>query len=769
MDGSLEDIANTPPSPAPAEPPADHPLLADLTDAQRSAVVCTEGPLLVLAAAGSGKTRVITRRIAWLVREVGMAPWQVLAITFTNKAAGEMGERIAQLLSARQARAATICTFHSLCARLLREFAEQVNLPPGYSIYDTADQKRAIKDAMKVLDISPKNFAPEAIRSAISKAKNELTDERAFTADAGDFFARTVAKVYQKYQQMLRANNAVDFDDLLLLTANLLRRNEAVRTELQDRYQYLLIDEYQDTNHAQFVIANMLSASHRNICVVGDPDQSIYGWRGANLRNILEFEQRYAEARVIQLGENFRSTPQILQAADHLIRHNKQRKHKPLFTSQPGGRKLTCFHAADEEHEADLAVGWLKELHEQDLRWADMAIFYRVNALTRALEESLMKSSVPYQVVRGTAFYQRKEIKDALAYLKVLSNPADEVSLLRIINTPGRGIGDTSVQHLQAFAAAQSMTLFEALGDPRREGVVRGRAAPATGKFSVMYQTWRNKLDQDGDDLMFEPSVRDVVEMIIRDSGLEAMYKDGKDADEDKLANLYELITAAQRFDEEYGEENRTLAQRVGDYLEQVSLVSDVDAMEDDAGAVTLMTLHAAKGLEFPAVAIVGLEEGLLPHSRAFENPEELEEERRLCFVGITRARQRLLLTHARYRAMRGYRERTIASQFLRELPKNCLEITDLSGAGGMFEDELARPTPRFRPAARDRGPTTRRSAQPHHSGLQEGLRVRHPQFGVGTVVSVGGAGPNARAKVQFQRVGVKTLVLEYARLEIMR
>jgi DNA helicase-2/ATP-dependent DNA helicase PcrA len=559
-----------------------------------------------------------------------------------------------------------------------------------------------------------------------------------------------MARVYEKYQRLLKANNAVDFDDLLMKLADLLRHNAEVRTACQQRYQYVLIDEYQDTNHAQFMIAHTLSAGHRNICVVGDPDQSIYGWRGANIRNILEFEQHFPDAKVVALGQNWRSTPEILAAADALIRNNRQRRHKPLFTDNAGGSAIAVVHAADEEHEAELVVEYLRAQQSDGLTWSDMAVFYRVNALSRALEDRLMRSSIPYQVARGTAFYDRKEVKDAIAYLKMLANPADQVALERIINTPTRGIGKTSLDHLKAFAAANDLTLWDALGDPRILGQLPARTAKAVGKFSALFDQWREQLTGDSDNHMFAgkqlAGVRQLVESVITDSGLEAMYRK---QDEEKLANLDELITAAQRFDEEYGEPEAALSAKVNDYLQAVALVSDVDAVDEESGAVTLMTLHAAKGLEFGAVAMVGLEEGLLPHSRSLDDPSEMEEERRLCFVGITRACRHLMLSHARYRAIRGYRERTIPSQFINELPQEVIEVRDVTSDRDFADD--AKPG---------------YGARPSRVGLPTGSLVRHPQFGVGTVEQVSGAGASTRARVKFPAVGIKTLILQYARLE---
>ena len=746
--------------------------------------------MLVLAAAGSGKTRVITRRVAYLIQQAGVAPWSVLAITFTNKATGEMRDRVAQLLTERQAGAVTIRTFHSLCARLLREYAERTGLPSGYSIYDTADQKRLMQGVLKELDISAANFTPATLLGSISNAKNELQTAEEYAARATDFYQKIVARVYVRYERALKQNQAVDFDDLLLLVARLVREDEAVRQDLQQRFEYVLIDEYQDTNHAQFVIAHAIAGGHGNICVVGDPDQAIYGWRGANINNILDFEEHYPNATVIALGQNYRSTPEILAAADGLIRHNAQRPHKDLWTENGGGEAVRVVKHEDEEREARAVLDWFAELRGAGMTWGQMVIFYRVNALSRVLEEALMERAIPYQIARGTAFYQRQEVKDALGYLRVLVNEADDVALLRIINTPTRGLGNTTIAQIQAHAQANGLTMWDAL---KRAGDLVGltaRARNAAAKFVSMFDGWKQKLEGAGGTLIAaEQGVRDVIDMVLRDSGLDAHYRklDEKNehTEEGKAANLGELVTAAQRFDLEYGEAEATLEQRVLDYLESVSLVSDVDGVVDSEGSVTLMTLHAAKGLEYPAVAMIGVEEGLLPHARSRDSASEMEEERRLCFVGMTRAQQHLLLTHTRYRTARGQRERTIASPFLRELPADGIVEEDQSDGidGGGWSDGIGERDEAFAPSWGRRRPTAVGPAPggggaeggaggsgvgsgTGGGGLPVGCMVRHPQFGLGDVISVSGTGSNARAKVRFMNVGVKTLVLEYARLE---
>ena len=738
-------------------------LLADLTEPQRAAATHVDGPLLIVAGAGSGKTRVITRRVTYLLAQ-GIPASNILAITFTNKAADEMKARVGSVLG-RQMRDfgrldqpwPTICTFHSLCLRVLRHYAEVVGLPANFTIYDAADQTKLIKDALKTLEISTTNFPPGTVHASISNAKNQLHGPEAFAAAAGDFYRRTVARVYTKYQQLLTANNGLDFDDLLLKTAHAFRDHPDVLSELQRRYQYVLIDEYQDTNHAQYVIAHALALTHRNLCVVGDPDQSIYAWRGADLRNILDFEKDYPDAKVVRLEQNYRSSKTVLHIASTLIAHNTQRKDKSLWTENPQGEPAKLYLCQDEHDEAQSVTRELKELNEQSgIPWSGMAIFYRMNSLSRVMEDALRRAGVPYQIARGVEFYNRREIKDVLAYLRVVANPNDAVSLDRIVNCPPRGIGGGSVKQIEVFATAHGIPLWEAM---RRAGDVQGlsaRAVNATRQFVTLVERWRalaagQRPASDTVD-MFRATkgvVQTVMEDVVRLSGLEALYR--KEADPEKesspLDNVNELISSAAEYDA--GNESASLQ----DYLAIVSLVSDADHMKGAGGAVTLMTLHAAKGLEFPVVAMIGLEEGVLPHSRARGNLEELEEERRLCFVGITRAEQRLLLSKAQYRTVRGLRERTVTSPFLNEMPPDALRVVDRTAL-----DSLG-----------DRG-AERQYVREESQGLagqfRKGQVVRHPTFGVGRIAEVSDMGQQTRAVVEFNTAGRKTLILQYARLE---
>jgi DNA helicase-2/ATP-dependent DNA helicase PcrA len=737
-------------------------LLADLTDAQRKAVTYVDGPLLIVAGAGSGKTRVITRRVAYLI-SLGIPAPSILAITFTNKAAGEMKNRVSAVLG-RPLRDfgrleqpwPMICTFHSLCLRILRHYASQVGLPTNFTIYDSADQTRAIKEALKTLDISSTNFTPSTVHATISTAKNQLVTAEAFAQSAGDFYQRTVARVYTKYQQILVQNNALDFDDLLLRTTHAFREFPDVLKQLQDRFQYVLIDEYQDTNHAQYVMAHALALRHQNMCVVGDPDQSIYAWRGADIRNILEFERDYPAAKVVRLEQNYRSTKTILQIASTLIAHNTQRKDKTLWTENPQGEKARLFLCQDEYNEAETVTRRFQDLHDKHgYEWNRMAIFYRINALSRVMEDALRRAGVPYQIARGVEFYNRKEIKDVLAILRVIANPSDEISLERVVNVPPRGLGDTSLRQMQAWGVAHGTTLWGALARASEVAGISPRASNSAKRFVAIIEDLRRLAarpqDRSSDDLLSSTdatgTVQHIMEQAIARTGYEALLKKLDPDAENEIPNVNELITSAHEYDAGNPEAS------LNDYLAQISLVSDVDHLKDAGGAVTLMTLHAAKGLEFPVVAMIGLEEGVLPHSRARGNLNELEEERRLCFVGITRAQEQLLMSKAAYRTIRGLRERTVTSPFLNEMPPAALEVIDQTGLsfGGSREEHRER-------LAEE---STRLATQ-----FARGQLVRHPTFGMGRIAEISDMGQHTRAVIEFNQVGRKTLILQYARLE---
>ncbi len=740
-----------------------------------------DGPLLVLAGPGSGKTTVVTRRVVNLVGQ-GIPAWQILALTFTNKAAGEMRDRVERMLPEHLPgrRGLTIATFHSFCARLLRRYSSEAGIAERFSIYDSADQRAAFKQAIKAAELSERNFTPAAVSSAVSNAKNRLLDAAEYAASVGDFYGRSIARAYTAYEKILKSNDALDFDDLLLVTAKLLRRDEAVREELQDRYQYLLIDEYQDTNHAQFLIASLLASGHRNICVVGDPDQSIYGWRGADIRNILEFEQHYSEAQVIPLGQNFRSTGHIVAAADHLIQHNKHRKHKPLHTELDEGDMPTVVTCSDEHGEAAMIVEEFRNRHETlEVPWKDMAVLYRINSLSRVLEEAFRNSHIPYVVARGTAFYERKEIKDALSYLRMIANPNDEVALRRVINTPARGIGKVTLDKVELYAINRQLRFFDALREADAVNGLSARAVSSIKKFVGAVESWRAAAMGQCEGLLGADSeiadkpLAGLVERVVRESGMEKLYKASRSEDDlERMANLEELISAAAEFEPAIDatdpitdadpdpdpdvDRKWTLIELLGAYLEAVALVSDADAIDPANGAVTLMTLHAAKGLEFDVVALAALEDGILPHMRARDSDMELEEERRLCFVGITRAKRHLILTRAASRTHRGLRERTIESQFIGELPADGIICSDQSDDYDNYD-----------PFINDDDSYNKRrgGGSLARAEFPAGCLVRHPKFGVGRVESVMSRPAGASARVKFQSGGVKTLILEYAGL----
>ncbi len=700
-------------------------------------------PLLVLAGPGSGKTRVITRRAAHIASTVAR-PDQVLAITFTNKAAGEMRSRIFDLGVGRGPYGPMwVCTFHAFCARLLREYGHLFGLKQNFSIFDDSDQRALLKEAVTTCRLSTDNWPPRMLQEAIGRAKNQIQTPGDVEQTARDFTARTVARVYAEYQNLLTAQNAVDFDDLLMYIARLLQNFDDVREALCDRFRYLLIDEYQDTNHAQYIIANKLAATHRNICATGDPDQSIYAWRGANIQNILDFEHDYPDAKVVRLEENFRSTGLILSGASKLIANNNRRKQKDLFTSFDTGEPVRVWTCEDERHEATLIAQDIRKHLDEGGRGGDIAIFYRVNALTRVLEDELRRLNIPYQIVRGVEFYNRKEIKDALAYLRIMVNPADETAMLRAINTPARGIGKTTIEKLKASALTHSVTLYETI-----LSLIAPDAPPTSAAMSKKLQPFA-KLLADLRDLPPRP-VAVAVEAVLKKSGLENALANEAEIDNEPLENVRELVTAAKQYDLDNPDGS------VGEWLQQISLTSDQDALADIGGPVLLMTLHTAKGLEFPLVFIVGMEEGLLPHNRAITSGEtdDLEEERRLCFVGMTRAQTLLTLTHAKYRMVRGITERTIASRFIKELPKDEL-------AHDVYEVEQDRSRSHLGRFNYDDSPVSAFEYYP-------GQRVRHPEYGDGEVLKLEPRGRTTYIRIHFTDHGERAFALDHVPLYVM-
>jgi DNA helicase-2/ATP-dependent DNA helicase PcrA len=748
------------------------PILADLNEPQRRAVTHRDGPLLVLAGPGSGKTRVITRRAAYLVR-TGVPARNVLAITFTNKAAEEMKKRITAL---GVAGGMWVHTFHALGVRLLREFGPLGRVQPGFTIYDEADQKRVIKDTLEICKISPEMLRPEAVQAHISRAKNRLK-RPADLIDGADFFdERLIGRVYEAYEQLLEQRNAVDFDDLLMRVAIVLRDHSDITERLNVRFRYVLIDEYQDTNHAQYLIANHLSKHHHNICATGDPDQSIYGWRGADIGNILEFERDYPDAVVVRLEQNYRSTGNILRTASKLIRCNRRRKHKDLWTDQGAGEPVNVWEFDEGYDEAERIADTIVELHKKGRSYSDFAIMYRVNAISRGLEESLRHRGIPYQIARGVEFYNRKEIRDALAYLRVLVNPTDQVALLRIVNTPARGIGKTTLTRLVDAASHARQPLLEVMHSAASVPTLKPAAAARVRQFVDLLDQLKS---------FANGSVADAVSNVLVLSGLEAdLRKERDEGGEDRLANVEELVTAAKRYEEEIAEPS------LEDFLQRVALTSDQDAVDEAAGVVLLMTLHAAKGLEFPVVFIVGLEEGMLPHERSLHEGD-IEEERRLCFVGITRAQQRLHLSHARQRLLRGALLPRCASQFLSELPDEVIAWESFgdeeNGTSSMLDgfvplDDHLPPEETMRPQRRGRaerrrefddepvfspndptGRTLRAASASPYADWRTGTLVTHDKFGVGTVEWIRPGGGQTRASIHFARYGRKTFILEIA------
>ena len=721
-------------------------LLDDLTPAQREAVTHIEGPLLVLAGAGSGKTRVITRRIAYLMTQ-GVPAWHILAITFTNKAAGEMKDRVEGLVPGNRV---WISTFHSLCVRLLRQYGEAVGVARDFTIYDKADRLKVIKEALAAEELDATHWTPALAEAVISRAKNDLLDPDAYAKKNTSWRDEALVRVYRRYEKLMGANHSLDFDDLLLRVACLLRDHPDTRTELDARFRFVLVDEYQDTNLAQYAIAHALSVDYPNLCATGDPDQSIYGWRGANLNNILEFEEDYANCRVVRLEQNYRSTKTILGVASALIKHNRARKSKALWTENDQGRPVEGVCVSDEKAEADEIASRIAALVQEGSRYGDVAVFYRVNALTRVVETSLRREGVPYQIVSGVEFYQRKEIKDVLAYLRLIVNGRDNVSFTRIVNVPTRGIGSKTVERLGQWAERQGLALLDAARSADRCETLGNRPASLLRRFASLIDTLAES---------DEPTVEATMRLVLEETGYRDLLKQSKAAeDEERLANVEELVSAAADYDAAHPEGS------LQEFLQESSLVSEVDGWQDQQNCVSLMTLHSAKGLEFPVVIMMAMEEGLLPHERSQGDDEELEEERRLCFVGFTRAKQRLILTHARDRSFRGRSGRTVPSRFL----------TEIADAGVHWED-VAAPAESIR---FDFGITTPH-AEPSHPlscfdqefddtkpVLRVGMLVRHQTFGLGRIKQLDGFGDNAKATVQFNTAGQKRLVLRHAKLE---
>jgi DNA helicase-2/ATP-dependent DNA helicase PcrA len=704
--------------------------LADLNPAQREAVLATEGPVLVVAGAGSGKTRVLTYRIAHLVSAVGVKPQEILAITFTNKAAGEMRERLEGVLGGI-ARTMWVMTFHSACGRILRTEAPKLGYRSNFTIYDQADQVRVVKLCLEELERDPKRFVPRGIHSQISNAKNLLITPDDYKARVSSFYDQTVADVYELYQGRLFASNAVDFDDLLMLTVQVLERFPEARKRWQKAFRYVLVDEYQDTNHAQYRLLQLLAGEHQNVFAVGDPDQSIYAFRGADIRNIMEFERDFGGAKQIALEQNYRSTNAILRAANAVISENRERKPKNLWSELGEGDPIRVIEVEDEHAEARFVAAEIAGLVDEGFAGSEIAIFYRTNAQSRVLEDVLVRQDIPYQVIGGPKFYERAEIKDAIAYLQVIDNPSDAISLTRIANRPRRGIGDASLARVRAYAAAHGLSLWEALEHPEEAGC-GGAPLKAIDRFRTLMQSSMSGA--------LELPVPELLERVLDQSGyLESLEAERTIEAQGRSENLMELVGVAREYQE--SAESPSLSE----FLQQISLFSDQDAIEEERSLVTLMTLHNAKGLEFRAVFLIGMEEGVFPHSRSIEE-QGLEEERRLCYVGLTRAQERLVLTHAAARSLWGSRGYNLPSRFLDELPQEEIERDRLRPSSWTG---YGAPTV-----------TVRRDVP----SLSTGDSVRHSTLGEGVVTAIASDGI---VTVRFADDGVeRRLMLEYAPLE---
>lgn len=722
----------------------ESPLFEHLNPTQREAVAATEGPVVVIAGAGSGKTRVLTYRIAHLIRDLHVSPYEVLAITFTNKAADEMKARVADLVGG-VAHSMWVSTFHSACVRILRKEIHRFGYRSSFSIYDEADAVRLISMCIKDLDLDPKKFPPRRIKGAISRAKNELIDHETFATQESGFYHDKVSDIYRLYQQRLVETSAVDFDDILKLTVELFMAFPDVLDEWQNRFRYILVDEYQDTNHAQYMLVQMLGAKHRNVCVVGDSDQSIYAFRGADMRNIMAFEKEYPDARVILLEQNYRSTQTILDAANAVIVNNTTRQPKKLWTDEGAGEQIVVFEGQDEHDEAGFIAEEIARLQDLGVSPSDVAVFYRTNAQSRVIEEMFVRFGVAYQVIGGLKYYDRREVKDLLAYLRAVVNPDDQIALKRIINVPRRSIGETTVAHVDRFAEREGVGFMEALRRAREIPQLTDRAAKSILEFVALMDLLVVKASL-GPEAAVEAALHDTgyLDSVRAEKSIEAMGRE---------ENLKELLSAAAEFEEtgpaSIGPEEWAALDGTGKlqmFLEAISLVTDNDVRMEGSN-VTLMTLHNAKGLEFPAVFLTGLEDGVFPHVRTLGDPTELEEERRLCYVGITRAEERLYLTRAWGRNLWGQNNFNGPSRFLGEIP-----------------DRLTRTMKRTRRSAtmESRTPTSVIS----DTDIAPGDRVRHSHWGEGVVRDIAGTGDRAEAVVVFDGPGTKRLLLAWAPLE---
>lgn len=730
-------------------------LLKNLNPQQKEAVLHTEGPLLVLAGAGSGKTRVLTHRIAYLIEEKGVAPWNILSITFTNKAAREMKNRIEQLIGTR---ALDIWngTFHACCVRILRKEIERLGFSRNFVIYDTSDQETVMKDCLNQLNYNDKMFPPKQVLAQIGRAKDELIDPESFSNLAGsDFRQSKIANLYTLYQKKLKSNNALDFDDIIMHTLKIFSGNPEVLNWYQDKFRYILVDEYQDTNTAQYMLVSMLAEKHRNVCVVGDDDQSIYGWRGANMRNILDFEKDFEGCRVIKLEQNYRSTGKILDAANQVIKNNNGRKQKTLWTENDTGNRVKVYQALDEREEAWFAASTiLEETKRGKAKYGDFAVLYRINAQSRVFEDAFMKMAVPYRIIGGHRFYDRKEIKDIIAYLRAIQNPHDDISLKRIINVPKRGIGKTTLDKVEALAISRGVSIYSILLDVGEFPEI-SRASEKIKNFTDQLAAFRT--------MSSYTELSDFIKTVIDQCGIikELELEDTVEA-KTRVENIRELQSVALEFIQNNEEENPTLE----DFLAHVSLVADVDSMEEEPDRVVLMTMHSAKGLEFPVVFLAGMEEGLFPSFRSIGEESEMEEERRLCYVGITRAMKQLYLTHAKSRTLFGNTTYNRASRFIEEIPDDLLDYSNekperkqdinLKNSVGIISPDTWK----------QRTAVFSKASEVDQDNLEVGLRVVHKKFGAGTITSKVPNEGDFMLEIKFDDYGMKRLMASFAKLK---
>jgi len=719
------------------------PFIESLNETQREAVFATEGPCLIFAGAGSGKTRVLTHRIAHLINDCGVAPWRILAVTFTNKAAGEMKERLGRMIGERVGDL-WVGTFHAICVRILRRDGRRIGIAPNFAIADESDQRTIMRDVLHELDVDERQLTPGACLAEVSRAKNKLLSVEQYEETATSFYSERLAAVYRTYQQHLRRNNALDFDDLIGCTIELLESDAETRARYQERFEYVLVDEYQDVNHAQYRLVKLLGGGHENVTVVGDDDQSIYSWRGSDFQLILRFEHDFPGARIFKLERNYRSTNAILTAANELVANNRLRHPKRLYTKRDGGEPVICYAAESERDEARYVCQRIRDMVAEEGRsYREVLVLYRTNAQSRVFEEAFLAEGIPYRVVGGVGFYNRQEVKDAMSYLRFIANPADAVAFKRIVNVPRRGIGQTTVTQLTDAAVAEGRAIGEAIEDESFLQRAASRKAKELGRFAFLVRDLRGLIDQ--------RSITELLVAVLEESGYLRELQGEQTAEaRSRIENLEELVSVAKQFEET----NRGAT--LDDFLTNIALITDLDRMDDENDRVTLMTLHAAKGLEFPIVFLTGLEEGIFPHNRALSEQQECEEERRLAYVGLTRAMERLTLSYAQRRTVFGNTYAYPPSRFLSEMPS--VQHVGSSARvsrpqGGRWRD-VAMPETRVEPAL---------------SAVSRGDRVRHPKWGEGTVRSLTGAGGDALVTVDFASVGSKMLMLKYAPLELVQ